>query len=114
LSADGFFPESIGNHQLKRFRSEIVGVHSWTEYRCMNPDEVHRRRERGDSISQAQLGIPISSLGLLQHDWVVCRVAGQESPRDQPWGVQGSSRVMTGRHDRSFRGPSQASAMGAL
>jgi hypothetical protein len=54
-----------------RPRAFFKKQHPDGEQRRMNPDEVHRSCERGDSIGQTQLEIPASSLSLLQHGWMV-------------------------------------------
>jgi hypothetical protein len=100
-----------GQHGPRAFLQE---QHPDGEYRCMNPDEVHRPRERGDSIRQTQLEIPASSLRLFHHDWMVVCLAAQELAGDQLWDAPGSSGAVIGRHDRSFRGLSQPPALREL
>jgi hypothetical protein len=70
----------------------------------MKPDEVHRPRERGDSIGQTHLEIPAPSLGLFHHDWMVDYLATQELARDQLWHAPGSNGAVIGCHGHSFRG----------
>jgi hypothetical protein len=70
----------------------------------VNPDEVHRSRERGDSVGQTQLEIPASSLGLFEHRWMVSYPAAQEPVGDQLWDAPGSDGVVIGCHGRPLRG----------
>jgi len=83
-------------------RAFLQEQHPDGEYRCVKPDEVHRPGERGDSIGQPRLEIPVSSFGLLDHHWMVGALAAQELTWDQLRVAPGRNSVVIGHCWRPF------------